>query len=107
MHALGLSPTQIMTWYKQNVKELAKWTKWVTRCTFLLISEVRDIYKKRVEELWKKLPSDSITVQMWVHETLTLCFKKIQEHYPLNLNNNNQENMPFSLGIQPWNDNNG
>lgn len=99
MHALGLSPAQIMSQHKQNVKELAKFNERVKRDIFLLPSDVRNICKKRAEELWEKHPSDPISVRMWVHENPDSVFF-YKEHSLLNLNNTNQEDIPFSLGIQ-------
>ena len=98
MHALGLSPAQIMNQHKQNMKELAKCNERVTRVTFLFPSDVRNICKKRAEELWKKHPSDPISVRMWVHENPDSVFF-YQDHSLLDLNNTNQEDIPFSLGI--------
>ena len=99
MHALGLSPAQIMSHHKQIVKELAKCNERITRDTFLLPSDVRNICKKRAEELWEKHPSDPISVRMWVHENPVSVFF-YQEHSLLDLNSINQEDIPFSLGIQ-------
>ena len=60
MHTLGLS--QIMSRYKQNVKELAKCNEWVTRDAFLLSSDVQNIYMKTTEELWEQHPLDPINM---------------------------------------------
>ena len=43
MHALGLSPAQIMSHHKRNVKELAKCNERITRDIFLLPSDIRNI----------------------------------------------------------------
>lgn len=51
MHAFGLSPAQIMQQHTKEVRELALANGPVTRDTFLLPSDVRNIVRKRAEEL--------------------------------------------------------
>jgi hypothetical protein len=65
MHAFGLSPAQIMQQHRIEVRELALANGPVICDTFMLPSDVRNIVRKRVEELWMKHPSDPISVHMW------------------------------------------
>jgi hypothetical protein len=51
MHAIGLSPAQIMSQHKQRVRDMAMNNQPVTRDTCLLPSDVHNICRKRVEEL--------------------------------------------------------
>jgi hypothetical protein len=51
MHAIGFSPAQIMSQHKQKVRDMAMNNQPVTRDTCLLPSDVRNICRKRVEEL--------------------------------------------------------
>ena len=58
MHAFGLSPAQIMQQHTKEVMELALANGAVTRDTFLLPTDVRNICRKRAEELWMYKPKD-------------------------------------------------
>jgi hypothetical protein len=49
MHAIGLSLAQIMSQHKQEVRDMAMNNQPVTRDTFLLPSDVRNICRKRAE----------------------------------------------------------
>ena len=51
MHAIGLSPAQIMSQPKQDVRDMAMNNQPVTRDKFLLPSDVRNVCRKRAEEL--------------------------------------------------------
>ena len=99
MHAIDLSPVQIMSQHKQDVRDMAMNNLPVTRDTFLLSSDVRNICRKRAEELWEKHASDPISVRMWVHENPKSVFY-YEDHGLLDLNKNHQEDAPFTLGIQ-------
>jgi len=99
MHAFGLSPAQIMQQHTKEVRELALANGPVTRDTFLLPSDVRNIVRKRAEELWMKHPSDPISVRMWTTENPDNVFY-YQEHSLLDLNSSTQSEAPFTLGIQ-------
>ena len=74
MHAFGLSPAQIMQQHTKEVRELALANGPVTRDTFLLPSDVRNIVRKRAEELWMKHPSDPINVCMWTTKNPDVVF---------------------------------
>jgi len=52
--------------------------------------------KKKMDELWQNHRKDPISVRMWV---LNLVFYYV-EHAFLNLNIPNQDDTPFTLGIQ-------
>ena len=71
----------------------------ITRDTFLLPTDVRNICRKRAEELWMKHPSDPVSVRMWTHENLDSVFY-YQEHDLMDLNSSTQSDAPFTLGIQ-------
>jgi hypothetical protein len=64
-----LSHAQIMTHHKSYVKEQAQRNEPITCDTFVLPSNVRNLAKKRVDELWQKHPKDPISARMWVFET--------------------------------------
>ena len=99
LHAFGLSPSQIMQQHTAEVRELAMSNGHVTRDTFLLPSDVRNICRKRAEDLWEKHPSDPISVRMWTMENPDSVFY-YQEHSLMDLNSVLQEDSPFTLGIQ-------
>ena len=99
MHAFGLSPAQIMQQHTKEVRELALSNGPVTRDTFLLPTDVRNICRKRAEELWMKHPSDPMSVRMWTHENTDSVFY-YQEHDLIDLNTSTQSDAPFTLGIQ-------
>ena len=99
MHAFGLSPAQIMQQHTKEVRKLALANGIVTRDTFLLPSDVRNICRKRAEELRMKDPSDPINVRMWTLEHLDIVFF-YQEHSLMDLNYSTQNDVPFTLGIQ-------
>ena len=99
MHAFGLSPAQIMQQHTKEVRELALSNGPVTRDTFLLPSDVRNVVRKRAEELWMKHPSDPISVRMWTTENPDNVFY-YQEHSLMDLNSSTQSEVPFTLGIQ-------
>ena len=99
MHAFGLSPAQIMQQHTKEVRELAIANGVVTRDTFLLPVDVRNICRKRAEELWEKHPSDPVSVRMWVMENPENVFY-YQEHSLLDINSQVQNDSPFTLGVQ-------
>jgi hypothetical protein len=65
---------QIMQQHTKEVRELALTNGPVIRDTFLLPSDVRNICRKRAEELWMKHLSDPISVRMWTLENLDSVF---------------------------------
>ena len=99
IHVFGLSPVQIMQQHTKEVRELALANGPVTRDTFLLPMDVRNICRKRAEELWMKHPSDPISVRMWSLENLDNVFY-YQEHPLMDLNSSTQSEAPFTIGIQ-------
>jgi len=99
MHAFGLSPAQIMQQHTKEVRELALSNGVVTRDTLLLPVDVRNICRKRAEELWEKHPSDPVSVRMWVMENPENVFY-YQEHDLLDINSQVQDDSPFTLGVQ-------
>jgi hypothetical protein len=68
MHAYGLFPIQIMQQHTKEVQELVVSNGLVTRDMLLLPSDVRNICRKRAEDMWEKHPSDPINVRMWATE---------------------------------------
>ena len=99
MHAYGLSPAQILQQHTKNVRELAVSNGLVTRDTFLLPSDIKNICRKRAEDLWEKHPSDPISVRMWAAENAESVFY-YQEHSLMDLNSQTQDDSPFTIGIQ-------
>ena len=99
MHVLGLSPAQIMQQHTKEVNELALANGPATRDTFLLPTDVRNVCRKRAEELWLKHPSDPISVRMWSLENPASVFY-YQEHALMDLNSYTQNESPFTIGIQ-------
>jgi hypothetical protein len=71
----------------------------ITQDTFVLPSYVINLSRKRVNELWQKHPKDLVNVWMWVMENLNAIFYYV-EHAPMDLNLPNQDDIPFTLGIQ-------
>jgi len=67
--------------------------------TFVLMSNVRNLAKKKANEVWKKHRKDPINVRMWVLENIDLVFYYVQ-HALLDLNFQTQDDTPFTLGIQ-------
>ncbi len=98
----GLSTTQVMTHHKAHVREMALKNEHVTQDTFVLPSDLRNLPKKQVDELWQKHRKDPISVRMWVLENPNSIFFYVQ-HAPMDLNSQTQDDTPFTLGIQtPW-----
>jgi hypothetical protein len=63
------------------------------------MSDVRNLEKKRVNEVWQKHHKDPINVRMWVLENIDLVFYYVQ-HAALDFNLQTQDDTPFTLGIQ-------
>jgi len=89
-HLMGLirqclSLIQVMAHHKAYVKEKALNNELVIPDTFVLPSDVRNLAKKRANELWHKQPKDPISVRMWVLENHDSIFYCVQ-HAPLDLN---------------------
>ena len=99
MHAYGLSPVQIMQQHTKEVRDLVVPNGLVTRDTFLLPSDVRNICRKRAEDLWEKHPSNPIGVRMWAAENPDNVFY-YHEHLLMDLNSQTQDDSPFTIGIQ-------
>jgi hypothetical protein len=66
----GLSPTQIITHRKAYVKEKALNNEPMTRDTFAFPSNVINLAKNIIDELWQKHPKDLINVRLWVLKNL-------------------------------------
>jgi hypothetical protein len=91
-----------MAHHKAYVKKKALNNEPMTCDTFVLPFDVRNLVKKRANELWHKHPKDPINVKMWVMENPNLVFYYVQ-HAFLDLNLLNQDDTPFTFGIQtPW-----
>jgi hypothetical protein len=96
----SLSLVQVMAHHKVYVREKALNSELVTCDTFVLPSDVRNFAKKRVNELWQKHPKDPINVRMWVLKNSVFYYV---QHAPLDLNLPNQDDTPFTFGVQtPW-----
>ncbi len=61
----GLSPTQVITHQKARVKEKALNNEPMTHDTFVLPSNMINLVKNIVDELWQKHPKDFINVRLW------------------------------------------
>jgi hypothetical protein len=97
----GLFLAQVMVHHKTYVKKALN-NELMTCDTFVLPCDVRNLAKKKVDELWHKHPKDPINVRMWVLENPNSIFYYVQ-HAFLDLNLLNQDDTPFTLGIQtPW-----
>ncbi len=70
----GLSPTQVITHHKAHVRKMVLKNEFVTRDTFDLPSDVKNLAKEQADELWQKHHKDSISVRMWVLKNLDLVF---------------------------------
>jgi len=98
----GLSPIQVMAHHKAYVKEKTLNNEHVTHDTFVLPSDIKNLAKKKTNELWQKHPKAPIGVKMLILENLDLIFYYVQ-HATLDLNLPNQNDTPFTFGIQtPW-----
>jgi hypothetical protein len=64
----GLFLVQVMVHHKAYVNEKALNNELVIHDTFVFPSNVRNLTKKRADELWHKHPKDPIIVRMWVLE---------------------------------------
>jgi hypothetical protein len=51
----GLSPTQAMAHHKANVRKKALWNEPITHDTFILPPNVKNLAKKKVDELWQNI----------------------------------------------------
>jgi len=95
----GLSLAQVMAHHKTYVKEKALQNVHVTRDTFILHSNVKNLAKKRADELWQKHSKEPITIKMWVMENFEPTFYYV-EHALMDFNCTSQDDTPFILGIQ-------
>lgn len=96
---LGLSPVQVMSQHRSLVSMLARTNGPVTRDTFVQPHDVRNLARRRAEELWQKHPNETESVKMWKNKNPDMVFF-YQEHALLNLNVMKQDDTPFTLGIQ-------
>ena len=83
----------------KRFRKLAASNGLVTRDTFLLPSDVRNICHKRAEEQWEKHPFDPVSVRMWANENPKNLFY-YQEHSLMDLNSQSQDDSPFTIGVQ-------
>lgn len=87
-----------MTRHKSYVKEQTQQNEPITYDIFVLPSNVRNLTKKRVDELWQKHLEDPISVRMWILENVELVLFYLK-HAPLDLNLLKQGETFFTLGI--------
>jgi hypothetical protein len=95
----GFSHAQVMAHHKAYVKEKALKNKPITQDTFVLPFDVKNLSRKRRNELWQKHPKDPMSVRMWVMENPNSNFYYV-EHAPMDLNFPSQNDTQFTLGIQ-------
>jgi hypothetical protein len=100
----GLSPAQVMTQHKHYVRGLAMSNAPVTRDTFVLPQDVRNLNNRKAEENWRKHPCETESMKMWKDENPDSVFY-FTDHGLVDLNHlaTKQDETPFRLGIQtPW-----
>jgi hypothetical protein len=91
-----------MVHHKTNVKKKALRNELVIHDIFVLPFDVKNLAKKKADELWQKHPKDPINIKMWVMENLELMFYYV-EHALMDFNYTSQDDTPFMPGIQtPW-----
>ncbi len=95
----GLFFAQVTTHRKGHVKKKALNNELMIYDTFVLPYDVRNLTKKKINELWHKHPKDPISVRMWVLKNLHSIFNYVQ-HAPLDLNLPIEDDTLFMLGIQ-------
>jgi hypothetical protein len=71
----------------------------VTRDTFVLPFDIKNLANKRVNELWQKHPKDPTSVRIWVMENPKSMFYYF-EHVLMDLDCTSQYHTPFSIGIK-------
>lgn len=74
MHALGLSPAQIMSQHKQNVKELAKFNERVKRDFFCFLLMYVIFARKELKNCGKNIRRIQSAYGCGCMKTLTPCF---------------------------------
>ena len=82
---IDLSLTQVMSHHRGLVSTLAKIDGPVDRDTFVLLHDVCNLARKRVEELWHKHPNETKSMKMWKTENSEMVFF-YQDHALLDLN---------------------
>jgi hypothetical protein len=87
-----------MVKHKSVVKSMALSNVHVTRDTFVLPQDVRNLSNKMAEDLWQKHEKDVVSVRMWKDENPE-CMFYYQEHGLLDLNEMRQDSTLFTLGI--------
>jgi hypothetical protein len=98
----GLSFVQEMVHHKTYVIKKALWNEPIICDTFVLPSNIKNLTKKKVDELWQKDLKDLVSVKIWVMKNPKSMFYYV-EHVMMELNCTSQDDMPFTLGIQlPW-----
>ncbi len=98
----ALSLAQVMVHHKTYVKKKALRNELVICDIFVLPFDVKNLAKKRADELWQKHLKNPINIKMWVMENPKLMFYYV-EHALMDLNYTSQDDMPFMPGIQtPW-----
>ena len=71
----------------------------VTRDTFVMPHDVRNLVNQMATNLWKRHPNETMSVCMWKEANEDLVFR-YQEHGQLNINATEQDRTPFTIGIQ-------
>jgi hypothetical protein len=75
----GFSTRQVIQLHEEHVLEAAKQGIQPTRDTFIMLDDIYNIAKKRVQELYQKHKNDAISVRMWTEKNPEFFFI-YQEH---------------------------
>ena len=95
----GFTATQVMQQHREHVCDMTLKNAPVIRDTFVMPQDVRNLANQMAEDLWKRHPNETMNVRMWKEANEDLVFK-YQEHGQLNINATEQDNTPFTIGIQ-------
>jgi replication-associated recombination protein RarA len=70
----GFSARQVMQLHQEHVVEAAQQGVQPTRDTFIMLDDIHNISKKRVQELYQKHKNDILRVHMWTEENCDFIF---------------------------------
>jgi len=87
---------------KQMLEKKACWNEPIIHDTFVLPFDVKNLTKKKVNELWQKHLKNPINIKMWVTKNPKLVCYYVK-HVFMDLNCTSHDDTTFFLGIQtPW-----
>ena len=85
-----------MQHHREHVWDMALRNAHVTRDTFVMPEDVRNLAHHMATNLWKRHPTETMTVCMWKESNEDLVFK-YQEHGQLNINATEQDHTRSEL----------